>query len=429
MKRIIGGNNQSIGPNIPLRASEVLLLAAVFSLGFMQPHLIVYGFAMQATEPVFLALTAAMAAAVLLGSLRSRFDRYYLVLGLYFAALLLSAFFSQAAERSFPKLIGEAYLIGLAVAAGLLVRGPEMFRRIFLVWIAASSVVAIIGLITVVIFYVDRSSLWLDWFLHHYGSLPPGNYPRIQSTFMYPAMLCNYLTVSLAMLFAALRSEWMRGWLAYLLMGIHIIAAVFTVTPGLGGLVFAAAVWMAILAQAYEKPLASQTCLVVGVLAVIGFLAVSLFTLRPIETAPYSFDILGTRVFPTQRLLAWQDAATTALEHPVFGKGLGLGVAGVDFLPPSGERQFLTDAHNTWLNVAGQAGVIGLLAIILLSVMPIRLVWPLQIGSDAMSVICAALGLAFISSFIVQGMVGSFENARHLWVLIGLILAAANRTE
>lgn len=41
------------------------------------------------------------------------------------------------------------------------------------------------------------------------------------------------------------------------------------------------------------------------------------------------------RLDPTQRLLAWQGSWDTFLDFPILGKGIGLGVANVQFLPPS----------------------------------------------------------------------------------------------
>jgi hypothetical protein len=35
-----------------------------------------------------------------------------------------------------------------------------------------------------------------------------------------------------------------------------------------------------------------------------------------------------------------------------------------------------------------------------------------------------ALGLAFLVAFAYEGLGGAFEDARHLWVLFGLFLAA-----
>jgi len=45
-------------------------------------------------------------------------------------------------------------------------------------------------------------------------------------------------------------------------------------------------------------------------------------------------------------------------------------------------------------------------------------------GVKGANIILTGLGLAFCSAFVYQGLTGSFEDARHLWVLIGLVPAA-----
>ena len=44
-------------------------------------------------------------------------------------------------------------------------------------------------------------------------------------------------------------------------------------------------------------------------------------------------------------------------------------------------------------------------------------------GPDSLSSPRTILLIAFIAAFLYDGITGSFENTRHLWVLIGLILA------
>jgi O-antigen ligase len=124
-------------------------------------------------------------------------------------------------------------------------------------------------------------------------------------------------------------------------------------------------------------------------------------------------------------MLTWQGAWETFLNFPIFGKGIGLGVTAVQFLAPSGQMQLLTDAHNTWLSVAAQAGVMGLTSLLMLSIAIIYRGVPASDPTDALSPVRSALLIAFISSFIIQGFVGSFEDARHLWVLVGLIIASS----
>lgn len=409
-----------------LRIAEFLLLLTVFSLGFMQPYTRWFGPMVQPTDAVFPLLVVVFCLLLLLGAVRFKYDRFYLIFIFYFAALALSAIFSASPQQSFIKLAGEAYLIGLAVIFHQLVESRSTLRRLFLTWIAASTVVCIIGVITVVLFYVDRSSIWHEFFLHHYGSLPPGDYPRVQSTFVYPALLCNYLTVSFFILLASVRLGWIGRGTFFFIAALHTITAVFTITPGLGGLLLGGCIWFALEAKAKGNRTAPKLLIAGGVFAAAAFLAVSLFTLRHIETSPYHFELYGNRIDPTQRLLTWQGAAGTFLENPVFGRGLGLGVAKVEFLAPSGQRQMLTDAHNLWLNVAGQAGMFGLAGILFITFGLFRRSLPLGFLDDRDAILRTALGIAFVSAFIFQGVVGSFENARHLWILIGLILAVSH---
>ncbi|HQU93449.1 MAG TPA: hypothetical protein PLK77_14180 [Pyrinomonadaceae bacterium] len=74
---------------------------------------------------------------------------------------------------------------------------------------------------------------------------------------------------------------------------------------------------------------------------------------------------------------------------------------------------------------AGQAGVVGtagLLAIAVTTIIRSRVD-----GSDSttLATLRHSLLIAFVSVFFIQGLVGSFEDARHLWILIGLIVAAS----
>jgi len=77
----------------------------------------------------------------------------------------------------------------------------------------------------------------------------------------------------------------------------------------------------------------------------------------------------------------------------------------------------VSDAHNVFLNVAAQAGLVGLAGLLMLMAYAMRL-------SRANSV-ALVLGLTFLNGFAYQGLTGSFEDTRHLWVLFGILIAAA----
>jgi putative inorganic carbon (hco3(-)) transporter len=404
-------------------AVEISFLLLIFSLGFMQPNIEVRGTAVPVTDLLFLVTGFLWFLALLLKKIEFRFDKFYFLLGLYAVGLLLSASLSENPQFSFFKYLGELYLIGLAVMTLNLVRTPEMFKKVVIVWIAASLVTSVAGVLGVTFFYLGLSNFITDFCLHHYGSLPPGNYPRIQGTFVYPSMLCNYLTVSLMMLFAARRLGWVDRRLFAILFVLFTITIAFTVTPGIGGALLAIVLWHWISGRERKRTITPKLILSGGIFAALSFLLVSTFSLIPAPTSPYYFVLGGLRIDPTQRLLAWQGAFQTFIEYPFLGRGIGLGVAEVVFMPPSGRIQLITDAHNIFLSTAGQAGIAGLIPLILIMIVVALRSRPFSVGGGEASPLRLGLGIAFISAFIYQGLVGSFEDARHLWVLMGLIFA------
>jgi O-antigen ligase len=228
------------------------------------------------------------------------------------------------------------------------------------------------------------------------------------------------------MLLAASKLGWItRGLFAALLIVIAITIA-FTVTPGIGGVLFAVGVWLWFTASDDQPAGFTKAALAGGVVAAALFLLVSTFSLIHSPTSPYYFEFLGLHIEPTQRLLTWAGALETFSQDPLFGRGLGLGVAAVYFMPPSGQIQLLTDAHNVYLSIAGQAGILGFVSILLIAISITRRSLLSRPLCRERSVILLALGIAFVSAFIYQGLVGSFEDARHLWLLMGLILAVSN---
>lgn len=396
----------------------------IVSLGTMRPGISILGLQTTPTDALFLILCYMCVVALASGKLKLSYHPIYKYMFAFGAAMAISALLSISANYSLLKLTGVLYLIGLSVVTIYVVNSFDLLRNVVLAWITASTIVCAMGVITIVMFYVDRSSPWNDVFLHHYGSLPVGNYPRIQSTFLYPAMLCNYLTVGILMLFAAIQAGWIRFRTGLWLLGLHSFAALFTLTPGLGGLVFASAAWVALAPATRRTPSASRVLMAAGGVVFVASLAAASVSLWPISTSPFSWEVAGIRIDPTQRLLVWRDALSTFFQYPIFGKGVGLGVASVRFQAPSGQMQLLTDAHNVFLSVAAQAGLFGIACFTALVGSAVRSGFRSEPNGSEASSIRKALSIAFVSGLILQGLVGSFEDARHLWVLLGLIIAS-----
>lgn len=404
---------------------ERLFLLLIFSLGFMQPSINVSGLRATLTDGLFLLVSVVFAAAWLSRKTDLSPDTIYKYLAAFLLAMAMSAVFSIEPTISSIKLAGVAYLIALTILTINVVRTRRLLKASILIWMAASSVVCVIGVITVVLFYGDRTSPWHSLFLHHYGSLPVGNYPRIQSTFLYPAMLCNYLTAGFLLALAVKRLGWINGKTAAICLALHAIAAIFTLTPGLGGLFFAVSLWVGFSKTEQKQRFLRRTIFAAGSFIFIASLAVSAFSIWPITTSPFMFDVYWLRIDPTQRLLAWRDAIETFFEHPLFGKGIGIAVADVRFQAPSGQMQLLTDAHNTFLSIAAQAGGLGFSTFVAVMISTLKRGLIVRVNGILKSPVRLALTIAFVSGIALQGMVGSFEDARHLWVLLGLIIAAS----
>lgn len=391
---------------------EVSFLVLVFSLGFMQPTIFVGGLALPVTDAFFVVTFCIWLLAMVLRKVEFQFGWFYLLLGLYAVGVLPSVLFSENPTLSSIKYLGVLYLIGLAVMTFNVVRSVEMFKKVILVWLAASALTSIVGTLTVAFFYFGITNFVTDFSMHHFGSLPPGNYPRLQSTFLYPAMLCNYLTVSLLLLFAARKIDLIGRTAFGVLAVLFAITIAFTFTPGVGGVMLAAGLWFWAVYKESGRPLLSKAALSGAVLSALIFLFIA------------SVPLVDG--FVPQRPLTWLSAINTFLTHPIFGKGLGLPVADIYFLPPGGGMQLLTDAHNIVISVAAQSGLVGLIPLILICIFVIRRFSLIAFPAGSASILRCSLGISFISAFLYQGLLGSFEETRHLWVLIGLIMVRSS---
>lgn len=407
-------------------AARGLLLLLIFSTAFMQPPFRIANFAVVPTDLVFLALALAFAGAVLLRQAPWPSAAAYWLLAGYFSAMALSALLSdKASTHMLVKLASQIYLLSLPVIVAGLIRGEEDLRRALGIWLAGTAVVGALCCLTLILFYFDPGNKLLDRLLFHFGTLPPGHYPRVMLTFLNANMLCNYLTVSLCILFVAHRLGWVRKTAAALLVAGILLSALLTISPGLGGIFLAAGLWVW-LCRKEASPAPARLALAAGVGAATLFVAA--MTVTPIvhPTAPFLIHVPGTELVlaPAGRLMIWMDALRNFAADPFFGRGIGQQVVDVRYLSPSGYLQRLTDAHNTFLNLAVQCGIVGLAAFLALLAYIVRRTFPLSLAQGGMSIARVGLGLALLNGFAYHGLGGSFEDSRHLWVLFGLFLAA-----
>lgn len=407
------------------RLTFFLFCLLVFSLPFVQPFNFNYsGLVIQITEVLFLISFLFFLIGIFLKAIKFKFTKVYFIFAFYLLALFISAVFSVSVFTSFIKLAGAFYLVGLFFLAFNLIDTKARLKKVILVWLAATFIVSMLGTLTVILFYIQRDNFLLQFTIHHYGTLIPGNYPRLQTTFFYPSMLCNYLSLSLVFAFVAREFRWINNLLFAVLLVLISITLIFTITPGLGGIavIFGIIFWK----MFRNKKLLSRTALATGFLIAAFFLTASLISPIETPTSPYFFNVpfIEKRIDPSVRLLTWQSSLETFLQNPLNGKGIGTAAANVIYKSASGINQKLTDAHQIWLNVAAQAGIFGLAAILLITFYYSKKSFLyLHFDRTSQRFYFAA---AFFGTFLFQGLVGSFEDARHLWIFFGLFIAVSD---
>jgi len=401
------------------RVVFALFLVLVFSLGMMKPGVFVSVATLTPTDLVFPLLFVAWLVAIATRQIKLAWHPAFVALAVYFFALALSAAFSARPHISFAKLAGEFYLVLLPVVTVSVVGNVKRVRQTVLAWLAGSAIPIVVGLFGIVLFYVSPDASLLREITYHYGSVPVGNFPRISSSFVSASMFCNYLTVTLAILAGARAMNWLDKRIAVALFFALSVCTMFTVSIAMGGGVLAAGLLIWTL---FPRTSRSTAALAIAILAALAFLFISPFALGTRLDVHYNASTPLPQFFsPSPRLLVWSDATSRLIDNPVVGSGVGTPAAEVVFVNTDGTRSLLTDAHNTFLNVAVQSGLIGLAGLLFV-------VWSvlrsgLRRRSDDLARIQIALLIAFVAAFLYDGLTGSFEDARHLWILIGLILA------
>jgi putative inorganic carbon (hco3(-)) transporter len=410
--------------------AQWLFLLLVVSLPLVRPfNTRLFGLQTPFTDFIFIAVFLFTAAAVLRREIVVRFDRFYFFIGLYAAALALSTVFSEQPGRSVVKLAGEFYLFALALVAFHLALDKSFFPRVAAAWLTGTVITAAASLAGFVLFYAGYKLQSNNYFLSHFGSLPAGNYPRIHALFANANMMCNYLNVSLMFALWAERSGRLKKTPALLLQAGIWASALFTFSPGLGGMFLSAGIWYWNSFRERGRVFLSRAALAGGAAAAVFFAAAILVSPDTANTDQnFSLPLTGRTFETSVRVLTWQSALDSFYRAPLTGRGTGIDPAFVDYETLGGQHQQLRDAHNVWLSVLGQSGLAGFAAFLLLSGFLASKMRIRASLSDESASRRAALSCALIGAFFYQGLSGSFEDARHLWILFGLLAAAAALT-
>jgi O-antigen ligase len=403
-----------------------LLCAYAVSLAFMRPAVRLLGFTAVASDLIFAALAGGLGLLIAAGRVRLIADRAFVLTGFYFAAMLVSFLSSQDPLSTPAKLATQLYLLAIPVVMCCLVRDERTLQQVVRAWLVGTAIVVAVGVASLILFTVDPSSPLLDYTRFQFGTLPPGPYPRLQLTFLNANMACNYLSVSLALLLAAGHLGWVSRPVFVVLVPALVIVAVTTISPGFGAILALGGLsyW---LVKHRERPIIARLALAIGLGLALLFLPAMAVTPILHPTAPFLIHVpvIDVILAPSPRLMIWMEAAANFLQHPITGRGIGADAVAVRYLDPSGRLQQLTDAHNMFLNIAVQCGTLGLAALLALLVHIVRRTLPLRLAGTGAGVVRLATGLGLLGGLVYQGLGGSFEDSRHLWFALGLLLASS----
>lgn len=296
---------------------------------------------------------------------------------IYPISLCVSVCFSAHPGGSIGPLARALYLAGLACTVRVLLDHSKDsgVKSLRLGWLFGLSLVCLSILLGVLFFYCGYKTQQNNMFLFHYGSIEAGNFPRVCGTFLNANLLCNYLLVSLG---------WIRDkrW-----SGLIVGLALATLSPGLGPL-----------ALFFLWSFRTRPWKVIGL--GVALLAYLLTWTYPNDALRGQFRINSARVE------CWKEAGSLWMQSPLVGKGPGQANFMVAWRDANGQSSVLTDPHNTMLSLLSQGGILTLCAVLGLFLRK----------RDAQN---QPLLLAANLALWLDGLTGSFEDARHIWLALG----------
>lgn len=409
-----------------LKAEQWLYVLFVASLPFATlPQLRFFDKTVQLSDLLFLASAAVWALTILAKREKLIWSWFYLCLAAYAFSAILSTITSVDPSQSSVKLFGKFYLIGLSFLTFNILTSTSMLKRVLQAWIFGVAIVLGFSLLGIILFYAGLKDPFQNIVVHPvFGSLPAGNYPRIEGFFSHPAMFCNYLGVT--WMFALLLTSvgWLKTRSFWVLSAALFVVDLFTLTPGLGGIFLGAGYFFHGKFQKSQKPALGRLVLASGVLASSAFFFAAAFTIFVFNENGRRIPLANGEIIPSHRAVAWSGAFETFLQNPILGYGIDMPITKSEFTGPFGNRHLLTDAHNTYLSVLGETGLVGFLAFFsIICFVTLSLMW-WKAETDFHKTIKICLLLALLDAFFYQSLTGSYEDSRHLWVLLGIAAAA-----
>ena len=270
--------NRLMSPSPLVACCEKLLLVYLALLPVMEPLSVQFlGFPFIVADAVFLLLAGCFLARAMIH--RDAFagcTKVCAFVALYVLALAVAAVTSSDPAASWRKLVVEIYLAGMAMIAFATIRSEEHLRRCIACWLLGTSFVVVASLVGVVMFYLGFRDPHANLLLSSFGSLPPGNYPRLNSLFFNANMYCHYLLVSLC-----LALVWAQRWgvprrLTIGLIAAILVGALLSLSPCIGALFGFLGICIWKTTGRSQRPSVARTCGLAGLSVSLLFIVLML---------------------------------------------------------------------------------------------------------------------------------------------------------
>ncbi|MBI4259700.1 MAG: molybdopterin-dependent oxidoreductase [Actinobacteria bacterium] len=405
-------------------------LAFVATMPFAVPAVAVGGTFVQVSD-VFLAVAYG---GTVLRAVRTRSPAPAapLLAGALYLGVLLASL--VAADSVVPsrllKLSANASLVLLPWLTVRTLDGPDALAWTVRAWIGGTLAATAVGLVGIAVFAVSPQT-GRDLFVCTYGRLPELPVPRICPPSRNPNLLASYLAASLPLLLACGRLALPRR-AQHAAAGAVGIVGLSTLSTGIGGIGLGAGVTAVGLGRRRGWPRAlRRAALAGGLFVAIGFAVATVGHLVPRGEGHVPVGGRDLHLLKGTRVGTWLGAAATVRDNPVLGIGYGELVGGRPPLsrwlagdvldawrdPPPRNR----DAHDVWLSVAGQAGLVGLAAFLLLLGVVLRGLSPAPgPWTEPLSDLPLAVVGGLVGALLFHGLFVSAEEFRHVWALLGL---------
>lgn len=370
---------------------------------------------------------------------------------LYLGVTALSLVNSKYILKSFIELTGIIYLALVFFLLTSLIRKREELRFYLYIWMVATSLVVLFGLIGMGLAYGIKLQ---SPFVQYRISYPyVGQLYRAISTMRNAKMLCGYLVASAGInlsLFLTEKNSALRRWLGFLFICLCTLT-ILTFSRDIIGLLVCIG-FLVFKLPRLNSLKTLKTCIVLILIVffiIINFGTSFRFITGDISLSKDSFQeqlrdnisfldsertinklSVNVSYLPTYFLMLKKIALQVFKEHPFLGSGVGtfnqkiVELKEKKELPPNFPK---FDPHSTFFGTLAESGIFGLGALSLLfTIFAASLLNASKVTEDGFVRIVIYGFCASFFGLIVQVLNLDIMNFRFLWLLFGLAMAARN---